>query len=140
MKYHRLEKLAAFLEVLPRNVFNISGWVQMPNPMVTATKVTGRTGILKTNLTPEVAKECGFAACAVGWACTMPSNRRAGLTMKDGQPNFDGSDNWDAVERFFDLGPREASHLFNGALYPSYSVAPKMVAKRIRAMVAEQRG
>lgn len=65
MNAKRLLKLAEFLERLPRKRFNYATWV-------------GDDWEGKPNLS------CGTAACALGWATTIPSLRRAGLRLDRG--------------------------------------------------------
>lgn len=59
----RLLKLADFLDTLPKQRFNYEHWV-------------GRDWQGAANLS------CGTTACALGWATTIPSLRKAGLILR----------------------------------------------------------
>jgi len=63
MNKRRLLKLAEFLEKLPRKRFNYRRWVG------------GDWGGAKD-------LSCGTNACALGWATTIPTLRRAGLRLE----------------------------------------------------------
>jgi hypothetical protein len=127
MKAHhaeRLLRLAAFLDALPRRSFNLMNWYQE-------------------------SEDCGTVACAVGWACTLPEFRRAGLTldasgfrgMQRGRPRYRGWFGFKAAEKFFGLDSAAAERLFSPEVYPNGSrTRPQTVARRIRELVAERRG
>ena len=83
---------------------------------------------------------CGYAACAVGYACTLPELRAEGLTFTTagGEPNepvYKDATGWQAVRDFFDLDAIPADRLFDVNSY-SYGATPQDVAKRIRAYIA----
>lgn len=65
----RLLKLAAFLEALPKHLFNYCWFCNSWNV---------------TNLSPEKATACGTTACALGWATAIPSFRKLGLKLLRG--------------------------------------------------------
>lgn len=134
MKYYhknRLLKLADFLDTVPRKKFDLYNWI---------TKKSNNTAT-----TIDHIKECGFAGCAVGWAMTLPSFKKAGLkTIKDNNlfyndeyfsvPYYKGHENWYAVSKFFGISTYDAGDLFRIESYSS-NATPKMVARRIRKFV-----
>lgn len=97
---------------------------------------------------------CGFAGCAVGYACVMPEFNALGLHRPDaagqgqwrvGEPVFTEPgtgtvyESWAAVRAFFDLTPAEAVYLFQDYSYEVSGhemVSPEMVAARLRSVVA----
>lgn len=87
--------------------------------------------------------ECHTAACAIGLACTSGAFASEGLRYRllRGSdticPVFGAADNWDAVEEFFGLTTKQASHLFDQDSYKCSvgEAAARSVAHRIRAMV-----
>lgn len=89
---------------------------------------------------------CGTTACALGWATTIPSFRRAGLHLSSkGALRCKGMREpiWkDLAARFFSIQPQEARELF-GARYGHLSnigqAARHGVAERIRALIASER-
>lgn len=112
MNKKRLLKLADFLETIKPKVFNMDSWY---------------------NESP-----CGTTACAFGWACSIPSFKRAGLKMRKlsngftvyADVVFNDEYNLNAASSFFDITVDEAEFLF----YPDmYEKATKgQVIKRIR--------
>jgi hypothetical protein len=85
--------------------------------------------------------DCGTAACAVGHACLLKEFNKQGLRIEkadDGHwtPVFDGVKSWFAVTTFFGLKQGHASRLFSAECYTKPT--PKLVAARIRELVAEQ--
>lgn len=89
----------------------------------------------------KLTSECGYAACAVGHACSIPSFRKAGLKLtKFGNytdPTYKGSSNWYAVESFFDIDNHTAKLLFSSDSYKNPRVRPSTVANRIRKFVTK---
>src|SRR5688572_7294928 len=92
----RLLRLAELLEALPRKRFNFTSWV--------GDDWRGASDL-----------SCGTTACALGWATTIPSLRRAGLRMAraDGGVGFvrmagdTSSSPQDAVKRVFGMDEYE---------------------------------
>lgn len=126
MHADRLLKLADFLETVPEENFDISGW-----ETAEATKPEGdRPG------------QCGFAGCAVGWAAHV--ELFDGFVMRDGDPLYQGKTDWDAVDELFGFkqAPGELSKegliLFSGSEYRGYEATPAQVAARIRQFVASK--
>lgn len=107
-----------------------------------------REGNLPTQLT------CATTACAIGRAMLMPEFRALGLgtflsdeddnndrdTPRVIIPQFNGSQGWYAVSKFFDIHGDMAEQLFSGNYYDSEeSTGPEgmlAVAARIRRVVA----
>lgn len=98
---------------------------------------------------PEIEVGCGTSACAVGLACISGAFKRAGLTFGYKKsfgggfhlvPKFNGSREFRAVERFFEVGAPEAKFLFAADEYPENkltgAIGERYVAKRIRDFVA----
>jgi hypothetical protein len=85
----RLTKLRDFLKTVPETRFDITQWAT--------------DGFFYDNK-PSTAR--GMAACAGGWACTIPSFRKAGLrpcSYYDGMPVFEDYAGLDALSYFFGL-------------------------------------
>lgn len=134
MKRKRLLALATSLEKLantkgkPKVRFDLNLWgKQRPD----------RRGKTPTKL------GCATAACAVGHAMLMPEFRKQGLSANiicNGYmvPVFKNTEDFQAVEKFFDIEDEVAHSLF---LPESYLItrgkkAEQAVAARIRAFVA----
>jgi hypothetical protein len=122
MKERRLTKLADFLENLPverpKGKFDMDSW-----------------GEHKGKHPPSEKNYCGFSACALGWATTIPSFKRAGLQAewtRYSRPSetldwgltvvFEGKDGTDAGIKFFDINYVSARILFSGQLKTRKSV------------------
>lgn len=127
----RLLKLAEFLETakIPRKRFDMSTWAE----------AQGDSCVADVQL-----KDCGTAACACGWATTIPSFRKAGfrLVYDPDSPDlpdlqFGEDKEFAAVEAFFNLEECDATSLFRAEAYEEGRATPKRVAKRIRSFVAK---
>jgi hypothetical protein len=135
MNARRLLLLADFLEKLPRKRFYYGSWV-------------GEDWKGKQDLS------CGTTACALGWAATLPSLRRAGLELRmskhqNGYVAFRGMrgnrfepghhQSLCAAAKVFAISLDDANQLF-AAPYPSRlddDATPKQVARHIRKFVKE---
>ena len=138
----RLLKLAAFLDSLDEERFDYRYWI-------------GNDWKGKPDLS------CGTTACAVGWATTIPSFRRAGLRMGDDEPLLLRAgrltlSSWPAVCEFFGVREHVAQYLFlpSSALWttnddvalvngehlraPAAAARPSDVAEHIRDFVARR--
>lgn len=100
-----------------------------------------RWSVMGPNTDPQ---GCGFAACAVGWACTDPWFKEFGLVPGAGPhamvPSYREYEGFFAVAKAFDISPQAADWLFSHYAYLSedddaLSVTPEMVASRIRQFV-----
>ncbi|SRR5260221_4144024 len=102
----RLTKLADYMDGLPKEA-NEHFDMGSAGPL----KLSGKGDLLK----------CGTTACAMGWAATITSFRRAGWDS-----------GWGREERFFDVSSEGARYLF-------YSVVrtPKQWAKRCRRFLSK---
>lgn len=83
--------------------------------------------------------ECDTTACAVGYACMMPSFKKAGLKLVGSVPTYKGLDGFQAAAEFFGLTYADTSALFSPISNPlGYRATPKQVAKQIRRLVADK--
>ncbi len=129
VRKNRLLKLADFLENVPRKTFDLEHWLQQKG----------------------LAPKCNTTACAVGWACSIPSFRKAGFRIDidnrgGGKPVFKNTykktpkyTGWAAVDKFFDVERGDSESLFSCRQYLIYGTnrktTPKQVASRIRKFV-----
>ncbi len=118
--YHkkRLLKLAAFLDELPPEQFDICSY--------------GHDG------------ECGTVACVAGWAGLIPEFRRAGLKTEfgiiDTTISFKGVRQFpssNTAGNFLGLTGQESHDLFYQSGYGLNNVGPKDAAAKIRSIVAK---
>lgn len=124
----RLTKLIQFMEKLPKEAdkhFKMDWWV-MHNDTA---HVNGAHG-LDEGVTVSKLLSCGTAACAAGWAATIPSFRRAGFVMEDR-----GGELSPAIEpsQFFDITHVQEVDLFGSFVSVN---TPKQWAKRARKLVS----
>ena len=122
----RLLKLAAFLETkVPRKQFDMKD---------------------RLSTKPEDLKDpqCKTAACAMGWATTIPEFKKLGLKFTEQKNQYEeteyhvtfGKDadyGMKSAEQLFGISDDEAWQLFNSQ---GYAETPKQVAKRLRRFVA----
>lgn len=93
------------------------------------------------DLKPAALLECGMAACALGWACMVPSLRRAGLSVardfggSSFYPTYQGSMGYAAAQEFFDLSTHQSRRLFGHGIRGVRT--PKQWAKRARSLLRE---
>lgn len=127
MKKRRLLSLANLLEKLPRKRFNFHQWVSHD----------------WDGVTPLTHKRCDIAACAGGWATTIPSLRRAGLALNEsGEIVLRGGGKaciaigLRALMVVFAISYHDALGIFfPDCVLPGFAT-PKQVAKYIRRFVA----
>lgn len=129
----RLTKLVNFMASLPRSAnqhFDMSSWfVVMEHEPDEHGLHTGRA------VTSRDLSLCGTSACALGWAATMPSFKRAGLSMDSvmATPNFKGRHyGLEAAKAFFDIDLLQAHNLFAGV---NKDRTPKQWARRARKLI-----
>lgn len=159
----RLLKLADYLEQLPRGAIRMDAWLTdkrsdglMPVErlsLVAQTEVSS-TGRVKAKLNPaepEKLQSCGFAACAVGWACTIPEFAEAGLKLAARPkyskeydvtmvPKYNDLKGFGAVGKFFGIGLDTVEYLFDANSFGSSATPrPSTVARRIRKVVERRR-
>lgn len=159
----RLLKLANLLETVPKESFKMTSWLrdlksgafgdQLSPERVEELTIKTALGE-NTTVAPKLG--CGFAACAIGWACSDRSFRRAGLRLKAtrgyAQPVYDHPNkkqpyhqtyyDYQAIAEFFSLdggglwrnGYEVAKRMFGPSSYRN-GVSPAVVAGRIRAYV-----
>lgn len=127
-----LTVLKDFLPTLPPDRLDMTAWVSLDDE--------GAKEFTPDMLDP--AEPCGTAACACGWATTLPAFKAAGLSLdRSGLLRYSPPSGWpatyggfEAVQRLFGLVPREASFLFGAYAYrPS---TPQAVADRIGEFLA----
>lgn len=108
----RLAQLAAFLDNVPDDRFDIMFWWKSDH-------LTG---------------------CAIGWACQLPEFQAQGLEYKEGYsqaPYFKGLWAFDAIMGFFDVDLAGAFHLFTVMGYEyNFLVKGPDVAGQIRRYLA----
>ena len=151
MNIERLTKLAELLDTVPPDRFNMDYW-----------GLTPRGGPEELNIV-----ECGTSACALGWACSIPEFRAAGLRLRKHStsirydhfsPEFKArSEAYPAMEvikeaflagaAFFDITLEESEWLFLPRRYeppgfdqdedPPLVITPADVAARIRTLIAQ---
>lgn len=121
----RLQKLADFIEKVPRERFDLS--------IIAKTNTNGQLPTPKT---------CGTAGCAMGFTpCVFPKDIRYKRLYNT--PNLDvidndGCSNFDLAERFFGLTIDEASYLFLPDFYPKNRRGRVSVANRIRSFTKKR--
>lgn len=109
----RLTKLADFMEKRPKSAqkhFRMGTWFTH----------NGRDdhGLRAgQEVSSKELSYCGTSACALGWACQIPSFRRDGLKLVHdeviGTVHFRRARNFMAAEKFFDIDWSDAQRLFN---------------------------
>lgn len=123
MNTKRLMKLIEFMEKLPKKAnehFSMWRWIKH--------RGEDDHGFGKY-IRPGDPMTCGTTACALGWAATVPSFRKAGLKV---YAEEDGPDNYDVAVRFFDLDHMQFEEIFGGT---NDDKTPKQWAKRVRKLV-----
>jgi hypothetical protein len=139
----RLEKLAEFLQTLPPKKFTIGQWMNLDH--------TPKEAFIEID-----ANYCGTAGCALGWATTIPSFRKAGLRLYsvknfwgdsstqgevyliDPKTNEKITDNFGAAAQFFGTGD-DTDWIFCPDFYINEDkVTPKIVAARIRKVLEKE--
>lgn len=111
MHRDRLERLAALLDTVPADQFNLRHW------------------------------DCGTTACAVGWAARDPGFQAEGLRLVGRElglvPKYDDETGIWAAEAFFGLGWDVTCNLFLSSRYwDGTDTRPGQVAARIRELLA----
>lgn len=153
MNTERLLMLATFLDQLPPNALNMNHWWsdleqeecvgmttvdRLPSPVLNDDGI-----VIQPPVPVTTARDCGFAACAIGWACMMPEFHNFGLTLTDDQfdstsgyvglaPSYRGYYGFPAISHFFSISVFEAQHLFSSNAYDILQPMPNIVANRIR--------
>ena len=131
MNVERLKTLSKFLRTIPRKLFKMDNWVTTEKPENVVNHIHKPT-----------ETECGFAACAMGWACQIKSFRRIGLKLTPGNifnevlyPAFDSVTGFRAAERFFGLTCEESHALFHLWDYPTNNITSIQVANKIDKLI-----
>ena len=117
----RLTKLLDFLAHVPDERFDLSHWrnnSKDDRPSYYAVDDDAlRTG-------------CGTTGCAVGWACTIPEFKEAGLSYVNSTINYGSLKSFQAVAEFFGVSYTEAVYLFSQVSY-KVNASPYDVAERL---------
>lgn len=151
----RLTILANYIEHMDEKYINMDTWFDGD------TKVIGETGAIREDFETI---DCHTAACAAGWACSIPELNKEGLYLKikpsgvwssgAAIPHYGDISNWNALEKFFDLTMEQGERLFDTEWYGEeykfeevyddddgqllkWPVTGKMVADNIRSVLAE---
>ncbi len=156
----RLTVLADFLNTLPTVAFNMQSWVRPPDDeqrmeSLIETSEDGRSGVIRAGVAPEEMHACGTAACAAGWAGTIPELKAQGLVTKRGSgqhgwqgftPTFSDRSGFDACSAFFEVSQPIAEQFFYPHSFPYRErqeinghavITPQMVAERIYAYLED---
>lgn len=171
MNKKRLEKLAEFLLTIPKEKFKMSSFMRedydrtgncepykkvgSAKTKTAKTKTDGSLGrVDKWNIFEPV--KCQTAGCALGWAATIPSFKRAGLVLGDNCENTTSLDvlllskdrkkieaiDFEAAEKFFDIPMQDAYYFFDPGKYDKerdrfHQILPRHVSKRIKKYIKE---
>lgn len=145
MNTRLLKILADFLEsgAVEPEKFNLGTWIDEDIEAETFPELERK---LK-----ESEFSCGYTACAIGWACTLPEFKEAGLRFdlgfnvpyveSEGEPHS-GAD-WTAIDplaKLFDTTTENITWLFLPSSYDETEenpITPISVAERIRDLIAE---
>jgi hypothetical protein len=138
MKTERLLKLADFLDTVPNSRFNIWSWTSHASGEGDTSTAVKALGVARHH--------CGTTACAVGWACTIPEFKAAGLGFSAEKwgdiPVYHDPDGiaapkfyWTAVTEFFGLDAGTATSLFTDEGYSVDDPTPADVAAKIHRVV-----
>jgi hypothetical protein len=128
----RLLKLADFLENQDQKHFNMWNWFRHIGQ-------DGHKHDFGSKLTEKTLTHCGTAACALGWAATMPFAKKDGVCyvpergFKIGKRIVFGEQ---ASNRLFGLNVEQHYNLFE-RWEPGTETDPKAWAKRCRRFVKE---
>lgn len=137
MNKERLELMVSLLDEVAEDSklkphFNLMTWVNV-----------NRNQVLEDKLSVHL---CGTTACAIGFAGLDPRFNELGFRLSPSghtfKPVYCTADlhvtGWSAVDKFFDLNPRESSYLFSLMEYSNDDVSPRQVANRIRQVLKDQ--
>jgi len=133
MNRERLRILADHLPSVPRKHFLMASWAVTPG--------SGRKKkLLKDGYIAEV--ECGTAACAAGWACSIPTLREAGLRITgkgifgETVVQYHDLKGFEALAEFFDISIYQSRILFSPSHYDQ-DPGPDVVTARIRELLRD---
>ena len=127
--YHknRLLKLADLLDTVPETKFNLKEWV-----------LDKQLGISED---VNKIKECGYAGCAVGWATTIPSFRKAGLRLYYKGSHYvqykEEKHPISAASKFFNISEFDARDIFADWTNMYGAKAINEVCRKIEKLVKE---
>lgn len=128
MNKARLNTLADYLATVPKKHFDLDSWVHIDGGEFEDGRIT-KVG-------------CDTTCCAFGWACSIPSFRKAGLQLDMDYeiPMFKGEQEVDAATEFFKITFSQAVWLFAPREYSDRQLRnPKYVIARLRDLTGEQK-
>lgn len=100
IQFTRLTFLADFLAAkVEKKNFSMQKW--------------GITTIGRAIFSPNTLPACNTTACAGGWACSIPSFQKEGLTMQADGPTYRGWAGHGALQKFFGLTLEQETFLFD---------------------------
>ena len=117
----RLITLGDFLVTVPDERFDLESW-----------RNNGQEDTFHDyDIDDEALKmDCGTTGCAVGWACTIPEFKEAGLSYVNSTINYGSLKSFQAVAEFFGVSYTEAVYLFSQVSY-KVNASPYDVAERL---------
>lgn len=139
----RLNKLADFLDTIPRNKFDLGVIVRNAN-CNTRTEEGNECPFSDRQLINEVKEgSCGTAACAIGWCPTVFPGLFRWVVQRDYgdvdivvEHKASGETDFEAAEAAFELDEDESRYLFGTEDYVNGErTTAKTVAKRIREFI-----
>ena len=126
----RLTKLGDFLAHVPKEKFDLENWRNNGQESMDS------NGDIDDH---DLRTGCGTTGCAIGWACTIPEFKAAGLSYTGFTVRYDDLVSWGAVEVFFGLCHMEALYLFSEDSYKA-NASPYDVAERLYEAADAQEG
>jgi len=111
---NRLLKLATIVESVPACQFDMHLWMR----------------------DEENGESCGSVGCALGWAAA--SSQFRGLTLERNTPVCEGRKGFSAAAIYFGLDYEDTDALFASTSYTANHPQRRIVAKRIRDLVASK--
>lgn len=127
----RLKTLIEYMRGLPKAAddhFNMRWWVLHNGDSKGVAKQHGLGG----GITKQKLLSCGTAACAAGWAATIPQFKRAGFKME--MDEFGRLSPAIAPDDFFDINAIQVDQLFSGS---NVDETPRAWAKRAKELVKQ---
>lgn len=119
MHKERLTILRDGLATIPKEKFGMETWFAELHSFKDIEQTTRPLG--------DELNACGTAACAFGWACSMPALKAQGLEIRVGVgfngapiyviPVYKKFTAFEAAEAFFEISPCQAQDLFNPETY-----------------------
>lgn len=137
----RLLKLADFLDTVPRRAFNFRSITRVKHKHIKRYGFASFEDVseedLRANVKSHSYKECETTACALGYCSVIPSFRRLGLRLVDGDVVLAGDDtlaNFGVARMIFSISSDEAMLLFNPGDMACEYVEDKYLNDRIHPL------